>query len=291
MSVASQLVAGSLVLAVAYALIGTAWAIIFRTSNTFNFATGQFVVLGSLIYYTFSTSLRIPVWLALPLSLVAIVVFAVGIYAVFVRPITGQPIFAAAILTLGLSIILTSFTQIVWGHELRVLAAPFRSETYRLAGVLNITNYQAATILGGLVFFAALLVLFRYSRIGIQMRATAENPLLASQVGINVHWMMAVAWSLAFVAASLAGIGYAYANVLSQSSSELGLRGIAPLVLGGLERIDGVIVGAILIAVTENLAVLYLGGTARDAVAWFVILLALAVRPQGLFGQAEVRRV
>jgi branched-chain amino acid transport system permease protein len=123
------------------------------------------------------------------------------------------------------------------------------------------------------------------------MRAAAELPLLASQSGININRVFRQAWAISGFALAIAGVGYAYLTLLSPSLSDLGLVGIAPALIGGLDSVGGAIIGSIAIAVVESYAGIYLGSGLGSVAPYFVILIALILRPYGLFGVREVRRV
>jgi branched-chain amino acid transport system permease protein len=138
---------------------------------------------------------------------------------------------------------------------------------------------------------AALIIFFRFSRVGIRMRAAAELPVLASQSGINITILFVIAWALASVAAALAGISYGLTNVVSPFVAQVGLRGLTPALIGGFESIPGTILGAIVLAVVETLGVRALGGNSQNAVVGAVLLVFLLIKPTGIFGEAEVRRV
>jgi branched-chain amino acid transport system permease protein len=131
----------------------------------------------------------------------------------------------------------------------------------------------------------------RLSKRGVQMRATAENPVLASQRGINVDMIFVIAFAVAVAAATLAGISFSYSNVLAPSIAALGLRGLAPALVGGMDSIGGALIGSVVVAFIETAAVTQWGGDIKDMAAFLVLLVALAVRPHGLFGTPEIRRV
>jgi branched-chain amino acid transport system permease protein len=148
-----------------------------------------------------------------------------------------------------------------------------------------------AVTLAALVSVIVLVLGLGRTRLGVQMRATAEWPLLASQSGVNVSVIAAVSWAVAGVLITFGGIVYAQQSMVSPSLSDLGLRGIAPALLGGLDSIPGAILGSLIVAIAQNLGVFWFGGGAADVAAYLVILMVLAVRPTGLFGAREIRRI
>ena len=154
-----------------------------------------------------------------------------------------------------------------------------------------LTGLDLAIVGLALLVYGALLAFLQWSRPGRQMRAAAESPLLASQSGININGVFRLSWAIAGIVMAVGGIGFAYLTIVTPSIVDLGLRGIAPALIAGLDDVRGVIIGAFLIAVVENLAAYYFGGDVRNVVPFIVILAVLMIRPYGLFGSPEIRRV
>ncbi|MPY91868.1 MAG: hypothetical protein GEV08_02050 [Acidimicrobiia bacterium] len=281
----------SIVLASTYALVALGWVFIFRATGILNFATGQFLVLGAYFFFWTSIQLELPFWLALPIALLMIAALGALVYLGTLRPLAGQPMFSPIMVTLGLSIIMTSAMTIIWGAQSRVLTPPMDNNTYQLPGDAVITTFGIITIAVALMVYGALMSFLRLSKRGIQMRATAENPLLASQRGINVDVIFVIAFAVAVSAAALAGLSYSFSNILAPSAVALGLRGLAPALIGGMDSIGGALIGSVVVAFIETAAVTQWGGDIKDMAAFLVLLVALAVRPYGLFGTPEIRRV
>jgi branched-chain amino acid transport system permease protein len=212
-------------------------------------------------------------------------------YAGLLKPVTGQPLFSQVVLTMGLAIVMTSLVSMIWGPTPKPLPVPFRNEVYHLASGATITKIDLAVTLTTVACVMVLLLLLGRTRLGVRMRATAELPLLASQSGVSVPVIAAVSWALAGLLVTFGGIAYAQQSLVAPTLGDLGLRGIAPALLGGLDSIPGAIVGSIVVAFAQNLGVYWFGGSATDVAAYLVILAVLAVRPTGLFGTQEVRRV
>jgi branched-chain amino acid transport system permease protein len=284
-------VVSSLVLAAMYALVALGWVFIFRATGILNFATGQFVVLGCYLFFWTSIQLGMPFWLALPIALLLVAALGALVYLGTLRPLAGQPLFSPIMVTLGLSIVMTSAMTIIWGAQSRLIEPPIDNHTYHLPGDAVITTIGVLTIITTLVVYGAVMAFMRLSKRGVQMRATAENPVLASQRGINVDMIFVIAFAVAVAAATLAGISFSYSNVLAPSIAALGLRGLAPALVGGMDSIGGALIGSVVVAFIETAAVTQWGGDIKDMAAFLVLLVALAVRPHGLFGTPEIRRV
>lgn len=283
--------ASALILAGTYTLVGLGWVLIFRATRVLNFATGQFLFLGGLVFWSLQEWLNFGFILALAGALILTAGIGCLSYVGLLRPMAGQPVYSQIILTMGLSIIMASVMSMIWGTQSRVLSKPVEDRTVALPGDATVTIYGLTSLVVAASFLVGMLLLLARSRIGTQMRAAADRSLLASQTGININWTFMVSWGIAIAGLTLAGVSYGYANVLSPGMVALGLRGLAPALIGGLDSVGGVAVGAVLVAVIETLAVIQFGGDAQNAAAFGTLLIVLGFRPYGLFGTPEVRRV
>lgn len=280
----------SIPLAGIYLLLALGWVVVFRATGLMNFALGQFVMVGAYLYFELLSVAHLPWWIALVLSLLLGMALSAITYLGLLKPVIGQPLFAQVVVTLGLSIVITSLVSMIWGPGTQIVPAPFFDSTYHLFGVtIGLTEICIAgvAIVGAIV----LIVLMERTRLGLHMRAGAEMPLLASQGGINVAVLAALSWGIAGALITLGGIAYSQESLLSNQVANIGLLGIAPALLGGLESIKGAVLGAAIVAVAQNLGVLWFGGNASDVSVYVVILLVLLIRPTGLMGAREVRRV
>ena len=293
MEIIARILSASLPVTATYALLGLSWVIIFRTSRVRNFAVGQFIILVPYVLFGLSETLGLPLWAGLPLSLAIGTAISVGSYRLIVARLVGQPLFAQIILTFGLAIVLDRAIAIVWGQGPRILDSLASAITWpplRLGDSFIVSSTTVAMWSVVLVMYGGVSALLRRSRIGLEMRATAGSPHLAALSGVNVAATIAVAWGISLLSASLAGVVYSAANILTPSTVQLGLRGIAPAFVGGLDSVGGTLAGAAIIAVIEVVSIMAFGAEVRDAVAWLMILGVLWLRPQGLFGTREIVR-
>jgi branched-chain amino acid transport system permease protein len=281
----------SVVLAAVYSLIALSWVLLFRSTKVLNFGTGQIFVLGGFVLVSVYAHFGRNLLVALPLTLLVLAAFGGLVPIVVLRRLARQPLFSSVMLTMGLAIMITGLMAITWGTSNRSVPPAGTNTVFHLPGNAFLSTYGLAAIVSALAVFAGVGIFFQRSRMGVQMRAAAEGPLLASQRGVNLTLVYSVSWGMSFVAAAVGGILFSYTNVLSLSSVDIGLRGLAPALIGGLDSIRGALVGALLVAVVESLAVLYLGGEAKSAAAYAVLLAFMAFRPYGLFGSPEIRRV
>ena len=199
---------------------------------------------------------------------------------------------APAIVTVGLTIIIEAVVGIAWQSEPRQLQVPWTSVPFHVVGTnIRMSSYTAGTVGLCVVVFAILIVFFRVSRVGRQMRAAAENPRLASWAGVNVTRIFVLAWVIAGVAAALAGVAIATNLVVSPDLSDIGISAIPAALLGGLDSVPGALVGGMVVGVVEVSAANYIGADSSDLATFGVMLLVLLLRPSGLLGSKEVVRV
>jgi branched-chain amino acid transport system permease protein len=286
----TSLAISSLVLAGTYTLLALAWVVIFRATGVLNFATGELMSLGAYYFYTFSVTTHWPFLVALAAALIASGLTAAIIYVLIIHPLTGHPLFAPVLATIGLAIIIDAMLSIVWGASLRNLTAPISDHTYAVLGS-HVSRYGLITAGVAVLVVILLTAFFRYSSAGLQMRAAAESPLLASQSGIRIGWLFGLSWVLGGAVAALGGISYGYTNVVSLSVSQIGLIGIAPALIGGFESVPGALLGGVVVAFVETFGVHWLGGGADQSIIFAVLLAFLLLRPSGILGQKQVRRV
>jgi branched-chain amino acid transport system permease protein len=275
-----------------YALSALSWVLLFRTTRLLNLANGQFLLLGTYFFFSFVFQLGLPFVLGLLLAAIAIAVVGAIVYFTLLRRLAGQGEFTVVIMTLGLAAAITSVTTMIWGNQDRVLTSSVGNHLYHLPRGATITTYDIIVVVAAIVLVGGASLFIDHLPFGLSMRAAAENPVLASQTGVRVDRVLAAGWALSLVAATLSGIAYSYVNVLSPDISEqLGLLGLAPAFIGGLDSIPGALVGGLIVALCESFAGAYVSAGSQDAVAWMLMLLFLLLRPQGLFGSKRIERV
>lgn len=281
----------TLLLAALYALAALAWVAIFQATGVLNLATGSFILLGPYFVLGLTTQYGVALAVALPIALCLAGAAAVVSYQSMLRPLAGRPILAPIIVTLGVSIALNALVQIVWGPAPRAITSPNALGVLHLDSGRQVPLLNIVIIVVSFAFVLAVLLVSRFTRLGILMRASAENSLRAEQLGIGIHRMASIGWGIAGVAAALTGLTYSLESFMSPDLALLGVKGLAPAMLGGFQSPGGAILGALVVAFLETGAVSVLGGTVREVVPFVVLLAILLVRPQGLFGKPTYLRV
>jgi branched-chain amino acid transport system permease protein len=283
--------ADAFTLAGSYILLSLGWVVIFRATNVLNFATGEFMALGSYIFYALLVQAGLDFPVSILVSLLACAAFGGLCYQLVIRRLISQPPYIPVVTTFGIAIIVSSIIDIWQGAELKNLPDTYATSTINLPGNAHLPIVGLITTISAVVLVVLLEWFMRATSLGIQMRAAAEDPGLSARSGIRVSQIMLLSWALAGVVTALGGISYGYTNAISPQTSQLGLRGLAPALVGGFESIGGTIAGSLIVAVVEVTAVNYLGGAADDGAVFGILLVFVLIRPQGLFGTSSARRV
>jgi len=285
----TQVLATTLVVASLYALLGAGYVLVYRASRVLNLAQGDLLTLGGYLLFAVTATIGATPVLVVPLALVLSTLAGFLIYRTLMRPMAGHPIFAAVLVTVTLGILLRAAIVLIFTDRIRhpLPMLGWRNPPVALPGGTVVSTFDLATVATAVVVFAALFLFLRFSPIGIQMRAAGERALLASQRGINFHFIFALAWALAAFCGGLAGMLYACNIRLEPSLDVLGLKAFAVALVGGLDSLAGVIPAALLVAGIEVLSIRYGNPLLSDVSPFLCLLAMLLVRPWGLLGTKE----
>jgi branched-chain amino acid transport system permease protein len=277
-----------------YALVALGFVLIYKATEVANFAQGELMMVGAYIQFTLVTWIGLSPVLSLPLTLLLAGVVGGVIERVVIHPLADEPPFVLVTVTIGLGIVLRAVTGMIWSHDTFAFPSPIPVATWRIGGVVvsSVDLFAFAATAG---VTAALYLFFHRTRIGTAMRAVAQNRYAAQLMGVRVQHIFTLTWALSAVVAALGGIVLADTSYLHSNMSYIGLAAIPAAVLGGLESIPGALLGGLVIGVLENLAGTYLdpflGGGLKEIFAFVVLLLVLLVRPTGMFGMPDTKRV
>ena len=277
-----------------YGLIALGFVLIFKATGILNLATGAFMTLGAYICLTVLSQLGAPFWLAFLCTLGFAIILGIVLERIILRPLIGEPIISVVMVTIGLSSILQGLTHLIWSPDFRSFPEIFPPEPLDL-GIAIVPS----GLLWGFIFAAVgtiiFILIFKLTRTGVAMRATASDQQAALSMGISVRWVFALSWSYGAVAAVIGGIVIGNISGISIYLGDIGLKVLAVIILGGLDSIGGAILGGLIIGVLENLAGLYLdpifGGGVKDVAPFFILVLIIMIRPYGLFGKKIIERV
>lgn len=277
-----------------YGLLGLGLVLIFRASEAFNFAVGEFLVLGGFLFYIFYFSWHLPFLLALPLGLGAAAVFGAIVERTFIKPLMGRPALVMTIVTLGLSNILAGGLQATVGSNPYSFTLGLPDLTVELGPLIYPSPQVWAGILS-LIFFCLVLLFLYRTRWGLVIQATSESQPKALCFGINAQVVLLLVWAIATVCIAAAGVVIANLGALSSQTSVVGLRAIPVILIGGLDSIPGALVGGLIVGVIEAMTGAYVEPMGligfKEVVPYLVLLIVLFIRPYGLFGTVRIERV
>jgi branched-chain amino acid transport system permease protein len=287
-----QLIIIGTALGAIYGLLALGFTLVYKATRVFNFAQGDLMMLGAFVLASFSvTDFHLSPWLAIPLTLLMSIPVGIAFQFLFVRPLIGQPFLPVVMATIGAALIIQAGIQIYWGVIEIPYQTVFPSRVFDVEGV-RVSSFDLITIAVAAGCVALFALFFRLTKIGLQMRAAAENNEAAILSGINVHRVSLVAWSIGTMLAFVAGIILAnQQGAVTFSLTGLALLAFPAVVIGGLESIPGAVVGGLIVGILQALVAGYYDPLAQDALVFAALLLMLLVRPTGLFGQKEILRV
>lgn len=290
-----QLIINGLVVGSIYSLVALGFVIIYKATKVVNFAQGELVMVGAYMCFSLTVQFHLPFIVAFLMTLAFSVVLGMAIERLVLRPLIGEPIISVIMVTIGLSSVLKSLVQMFWGTQLRAYPPVLPQEPVFIAGLPISPVYIAAFILSGLLF-AVFSAFFKYSSVGIAMRATAQDQQAAQSMGIGIKNIFALSWCIAAVVSSIGGVILGNINGINSQLGHLGLKVFPAVILGGLDSLLGAALGGLIIGVLENIGdgvakdLLNLGGF-REVAAFVILVLILMIKPYGLFGTEEIERV
>jgi branched-chain amino acid transport system permease protein len=289
---AQQTVAG-LAQGAIFGSLALALVLIYRATEVINFAQGELAMATTYIAYQL-TLWGLGYWTAFFLTLVIAFLLGIAIQLVFIRPVQHKSVIAVVIVTVGLFILIDGLVTWNWGADLRFMPAPFGNNVYH-AGSVAFSRQDIGVLLVSILSVVLLWVLFQFTKLGLAMRAAALRPAAASLVGVRVNWMLALGWGLAAVLGAVAGLMTEPTQFLQPTMMQaILLYAFAAAVLGGLESPAGAVIGGLMLGVFLNLLGQYVGfatSELRLPIAFAVLLVVLLLKPSGLFGRRQVRRV
>ncbi|MGU3496220.1 ABC transporter permease [Xanthobacteraceae bacterium A53D] len=268
-----------------YALIALGFSLVFGVANIINFAQGALFMLGAFISYSAIAWFGLPLLPAAIVSVVIVAALGMLLERIALRPLMGAPYIAPFLSTLAISTIIDQSAEIIWSPESQPYPAVLSSTTFFI-GNAYVTVTDLAIFAFGAAATIALTLFVKYTWTGRALRATAQDPAAAAQLGIRTDSMRQIAFGLAGALGALSGILVAlyFQSVFPQMGIPFGLKGFAAALLGGLASIPGAVLGGLLLGIGETLASAYVGDSYRDAIAFSLLLLMLLVKPNGLLG-------
>ncbi len=275
-----------------YGLIALGFVLIYKATETVNFAQGELMMLGAFCGFALMTLAGLPFWLAALATIVAMAVFGVLLERIVIRPILGQPAFSIVMLTIGIGFVARGAITMIptVGTETHSLPVPYKDEVWKL-GALVLNVEQLVVIAATALLSVLLYLMFRFSKLGVAMQAASQNQLAAYCMGIPVKRLNGLVWGLAAAVAAVAGLLLAPITFVHANMGIIGLKAFPAAVVGGFGSLPGAIVGGLVIGLVESLSGFYLPEGFKDIAAYIVVLVMLMVRPNGLFGEKLRKKV
>lgn len=285
-----SLVVGGIALGSIYGVVALGFVLVYKSTGVLNLAQGDFLMLGAYLSVTMLITNDLGLYFALPLVALTMALLGLAIHYSVMRRLVGQPFFSIVLVTIGIGIIIRAVVLMVYGpiEKGRVAAMPSGSFTVAGAQILW-ANVAIVGIIAAILL--AFMLFFRFTRLGLHIRAVADDLEAAAAQGINPDSVYAMTWGVSLALAGVAGLLFGNVNNVTPQASTIGLAAMPAAVIGGLTSLGGAVVGGLIIGVVELLLGFHLGQQWRQPAAYMLLFIMLLVRPTGLFGRKELDRV
>jgi branched-chain amino acid transport system permease protein len=288
------LMSNGILIGLMYALIALGFVLVYKATDAVNFAQGEFVMIAGILVAAALDIWKAPLWVSIALGLGTMIAFGFALERLMLRKLIGRPVIAVVMATIGLAAILRGIGPTTFGAGSRPLPLPIPDEPIVL-GPLFIPPIQLVGGCVSLLFLAGFGWFFVKSRKGIAMRAVADNQQVAMAMGINVERYFGLAWAMTGMVSALGGIIWGNIIGVDVNLALVGFKVFPVVILGGLDSIPGAIVGGLIVGVVENIAAgyvdPYVGGGTKDFAPYVLMIVALMVRPYGIFGKKIIERI
>ncbi|MBY0431600.1 MAG: branched-chain amino acid ABC transporter permease [Rhodospirillales bacterium] len=290
-----QLLLNGLIVGTLYGVVAMCFVLIYKSTQVVNFAQGEFLLIGAWVCWWLLIKFQLPFWLGFLVTLAFMAAFGILLQVVVLRPMIGEPIISIIMVTIGLSIFFQAMMKWMFGVNTVSYPRVFEADAVNILGL----NVQPAYLMSFLISIAIMIgffYFFKYSRLGLAMRATAFNQQVAQSLGISVKTVFAMSWAISAMVSALAGVVVGIVNGVSPALSFIGIKVFPAVILGGLDSIIGAVLGGLIIGLLENGAefvdgqYLHWGNLITIAPFW-VLIIILVIKPYGLFGTRTIERV
>lgn len=277
-----------------YSLIAIGVVLIFKSSGVINFAQGSMAMIGAFIAYSFVAKLRVPIAFSLLITFLISAAIGIVIERFVLRYLTGASLLSIIIITLGITYIMDGGALAIWGSSNFTFPKLFPAFSLELGGI-KISSVYLWSFITAMVLLVIFLLFFKYSNMGLAMRASADNQKVAIVLGISSRKVLSLTWIITSIVATAGGILLASISALHVNLSYIGLIVFPVVILGGLDSIAGATIGGLIVGVLEAISGVYiapyLGGAFQQVAAYLLLLIILMVKPYGLFGTKTIERL
>ena len=274
-----------------YGLIALGFVLIYKSSQIFNFAQGEMVMIGAYLTWSILVQFGAPVWLGMIVVFVIVGTVGYSLERFPLRKMIGQPVLATIMVTMGIAVFLHGLTILLWANDIGIKFPPLITEKTITIANIPFSNVVIGSFLIVVTLVVLLSLFFAYSRTGLHMRAAAENHQLAQSMGIRVTRAIAQSWAIAAIVSTVGGFLLGYLRGIDSGLSSIGLIAMAAALVGGLESFKGAILGGIIIGVAETLTGFYIGHGLKEVIPFILMVFVLIYKPYGFFGLKKIERV
>ncbi|WP_340110107.1 branched-chain amino acid ABC transporter permease [Pikeienuella sp. HZG-20] len=272
------------------ALTALSFVLIYKATRVVNLAVGELLMLGAYLFFAFAAGLGLPVWAALPLAVIGGGAVGAVIERGVIRPLLGESPISVLMVTIGLGSIIVGLVELIWGTDPRSLPA-FIDSAPLFLGEAYMSRKIAVSFLVAAGVIAIFLILFRFWRGGVALRATATDQAAAYSCGVNVPGVFSAAWIIGCATAAGAGVLLGAIGGIAPSMGVFGLSALAVVIVGGLDSVLGALVAGLALGLIQSWAGAFMGGDYQSVVTFSLMIAALMIRPYGLFGVHEIERL
>ena len=291
----AQLLINGLIVGTLYGVVAMSFVLIYKASRVVNFAQGEFLILGAFVCLWLITEFQLPFFAGFILTLVFMMIFGALLQYIVLRPLIGEPIISVIMITIGMAIFFQATLKWLFGVNAVIMPQVFESPYVDIFGLRVETAYLLILAMSALTM-ALFYWFFRFSRLGLAMRATAFDQQVAQSLGISIDKVFMMAWAISAVVSAIAGITLGLVNGVSTALAFTGIKIFPAAILGGLDSVLGGVVGGIVIGLLENLAEFIDGqylhwGNMYEIAPFYILIVILMIKPYGFFGTEDIERV
>jgi branched-chain amino acid transport system permease protein len=288
----AQLLLGGLASGCVYGLVALGFVLIYKATESVNFAQGDLMMLGAFITLQFVNTAYwgLPFWLGMALAIAVMALVGYLTEALLIRRLFGQPQFAVVILTIAIGFALRFIAGFIWGHEPLALETPFAGRNYRFSGLV-ISVGDIFVVVTTLALTLGLYLFFARTRIGMAMQASSQNQLAAYYMGVPVKRINGLVWALSGGISTIAGVLFAARGAIDPNLGLLGIKAFAAAVIGGFGSLPGALAGGLIVGMAEPFAGRYVAAGYSQIAPYAIMLVVLILRPNGLFAQIQSKKV
>ena len=278
-----------------YSMIAVGIVVINKASGVFNFAQGEFLLVGAYVFGAFLVQFGLPIWACFFITFVISALLGMLCERLTMRPLIGQPTLSLILMTMALGTLLLGLITLIWGGNWIVFPKMIKTEVIKLGGGIEVSSQLFFGFLASIVILVVFSLFFRYTKAGLAMRGTSEDHQLAQSMGISVKNVFTQVWIIAALLASISGVILASLMGAQTLMVTIGLKAFPVVLLGGLESVAGAMIAGPIMGILENLGSAYLdpltNGEMKEVLPFIIVLIVLLFKPYGLFGLKRIERI